>query len=79
MLLHVFKVLYFNMFLQYWHIPIRYLKKGAGSAFTPNHSEEKAVNVYEDSDVFCVTRDPLARALSEFNVRVRGRESERER
>jgi hypothetical protein len=52
----------------YWHIPPRYLEHSAPSFTVPPLRTE---NVYINSKVFCVVRDPLDRALSEFKMRTK--------
>mmetsp|Transcript_48663 Transcript_48663/g.110455 ORF Transcript_48663/g.110455 Transcript_48663/m.110455 type:complete len:505 (-) Transcript_48663:151-1665(-) len=62
----------------YWHIPPRYLENaGAGSgaggwsasATNPRGEATRVVNAYRGAEVYCVVRDPLERALSEFKMR----------
>jgi len=54
----------------YWHIPPRYLEPDSPSlAYSKTGEPSKVINAYTGSHVFCVVRDPLDRALSEFRVR----------
>ena len=56
------------MFLQYWHVPPRYLEAGAPFSVTVEGGELGVVNAYAGAEVFCVVRDPFDRAMSEFRV-----------
>ena len=59
----------------YWHVPPRYLTQG-GAAFarTPRGEPAELINAYEGAELYCVVRDPLDRALSEFKMRNPGLE-----
>jgi len=56
-----------SCYCSYWHIPPRYLEMDAALQEKPRGHN----NVYAGNEVYCVVRDPLDRALSEFKMRAR--------
>jgi len=62
-----FTAQYFDCKCSYWQTPIRYLERGeVVVVYSKRGDFRKVADAYKGSEVLCVVRDPLDRALSEF-------------